>query len=219
MRAASHVMVSFSNLFFLRKHIQDRHEILRVAELMVHAGETDECDLIELEKLPHKEFSEILGLDLGVDAVLDLVLNGSQDLFDLLVTDRPFSARDLQPAFQFVAVENFTGPIPFDDFDGRTFHSLIGRETFLAVLAFPAPADPESIIAGSGIDHPVIILTAVGTFHFRFSPNRSIDCVLVFFSACLGTFGPRLRTEDPSFRGGLSSVGNVEKMRHIFPCL
>ena len=77
MRAASRVMVSFSNLFFLRKHIQDRHEILCVAELMVHAGETDECDLIKQEKLFHQKFAKVLRFNFSVNAVLDLILDSS----------------------------------------------------------------------------------------------------------------------------------------------
>ena len=72
-------------------------------------------------------------------------------------------------------VERFAVAVFFDDFDGRGLDAFVGRITSLAADAFAAAADGKPVLACPRIEHPIVILEAIGAFHGRLgSPGRPL---------------------------------------------
>ena len=145
-------------------------EILHVFELAINAGEADIGHFIEVAQVLHQQFAHMTAFNFRLEIGFQLVLDGANDGFDLLVADRALPAGLFQAAFDLGMIERFSRAVLLDDLH-RGFDPLIGRVPLLAGNAFATPPDGESILTRSRIKYPIVVDKAVGALH-----GKTVQC-------------------------------------------
>ncbi len=103
-------------------------EILRLAEIAIHARIADIGHAIERLQPLHDEFADVFGGDLGFIAVLKRPNDGTDKLLDAILAERALPERDLDGAPKLFAVEGSAPPAPFDDGKLAQLHALERRK-------------------------------------------------------------------------------------------
>jgi hypothetical protein len=91
---------------------------------------------------------------------------------DLLATDRPLPAGSFYPTLDLLSLKRLSGPIFFDDPDCVILDPLVGGESAATTAANATPSDGSTVIAGSTIDHSIIITSTLWTNHLAFPWSR-----------------------------------------------
>ena len=102
----------------------------------------------------HDHLADVAAFDLGLQVLLQLVLDRRDDRLDLLGADGALPAGLLQADLDLVAVERLAGAVLLDDLDRRWLDALVGGETLAAARTLPPPADREAILAGAASRSP-----------------------------------------------------------------
>src|SRR3954463_13990087 len=123
-------------------------EVVQRVEPLVHAGEAQVGDLVELPKRRQDGQTDVVGLDLRRSRRTDRLL-------DLLCEHRQVRVRDRSPLaglayaeHDLLATERLRDTAALDHAEARR---LSGAEAAAAFGALPAAPDGESIVARTGI--------------------------------------------------------------------
>lgn len=119
--------------------------------------------MIELAELLHHKLAKIAGRNLTGIALAHIGLDGSDDVFELLIADRAFPTGLFQADFDFVAVKRTTRAVLLDYLDDLCLGAF-EREKGPATdntLAFST--EGEAPFGKGKIDNPIIIFVAIGT--------------------------------------------------------
>lgn len=159
-------------LSLFQKNFELFFELEDVLELPVNGCKPDIGDLVQNLEFFHHKPAYFGRSDFLVGTVLEIGFDLIYDLFQLGYGNGPFFAGLQQALKELLAVEPLPLSILFDDHVGYFFDLLVGGESFLALEAFPAPADAEAVFAFSGIDHLAFGMITERTSHdFDCSPN------------------------------------------------
>ena len=133
-------------LLLVEQLIELRHEGVDILELAVHGGEADVGHLVCLFQLFHHLFTDVLGADLPLQGVLDLLLDLADDLIGI---DRALLARLHNSAEYLIAVKKlfFAVLLYYELLNG--FNSFKRGKPFLTFKAFPSAADAVTVGRGS----------------------------------------------------------------------
>jgi hypothetical protein len=137
--------------------LQNLGEIAGILEFAIDAGKSHEGDLIQLAEVLHHQVAEDAAFDLAVVVRENLVLDGGNDRFDLVVAYWAFPAGPFEAAANLLAVERHPRAVFLDDFDRQVFDILVGRIAAFAAQAFAAATDGIAFLACPRVDDAVVV--------------------------------------------------------------
>ena len=139
-------------------------EVARLLETLVHAGETQIGDVVELlESLEDRDAHLLAGRLRRGDT--QGVLHGLRQLLHLVVADGAVLARGPHALDDLGPVEGLTQPAPLHHPQGNLFDALEGREAAAAAEALATATGRLPVLGLARIDDAVVIETAPGTPH------------------------------------------------------
>ena len=151
---------------FAEHRFQLFDKVVHVLEFAIDRREADEGDLVDIPQDVEDSLADVAGGDFAIEVAGDVRFDFADNLFDLLVADRPLIACLFESAANPFAVERDSRAIFLDDAERRFFDLLVSGEAAAAGLiqTFPASANGE-LFAGARIDHLRLRMPAERAHH------------------------------------------------------
>jgi len=136
--------------------LQGLHEIGKVLEIPVDAGEPDVGYGIDLLERIHDQFAQGPAGHFPVCQFHELGLDIPSGLLQPAQGDRPLLAGGHDAPKQFLPVEGLPAAVLLDDEDGDFLQPLVAGEAATALETLPPPADGIALPGFAGIHHLVL---------------------------------------------------------------
>ena len=155
-------------------------EVLEVLEALVHAGEPDVGDLVQLLSLAIASWPTLLRTaPRSCPRTASWASIWSAAASADAVRHGPARERLAQAVGELVAIELLARAVTLDDQQARRLDSLVGRESGAARRALAPAANGRGVVEVARIDHPGVSLTTDWTSH-RYSILLAPLWVVVF---------------------------------------
>jgi hypothetical protein len=140
-------------------------KVVHIIERAIHTRKPNKGNLVECTKMGHYQLAKFAALDFGVVFCVNVVLDGSDRIFDLPNANGPLPASTLEPAFDIAGRKRGSRTIFFNDPNGSFFRPFVSGEAPTAGEALATTAHSQPILTGTGVNHSVVFGAAKRTSH------------------------------------------------------
>lgn len=144
------------------------HKGVDILELSVYRCKPDVGDLIDILELVHYQLTDVIGLDLSVQRVEQLLLDIGCGFFKYGNRYRALFASLDKSVEDLVAVEGLSSAVLFDNDKRQALDGLVSGKSLAAGKALSSSANAAGLICGSGIHNLALGIATERTSHNLF---------------------------------------------------